>query len=100
MTYAFVGHGVNSDALGLHAYPSDLDIYLFFAVHNYLTATGDWVCAPLAVHSILRYSQAFLNETINFHPRDSAILPPGSNGKTTLTSAQLIPVQARQCWII
>jgi hypothetical protein len=41
MTYAFAGHGHHSDALGIHAAPSDLDLFFLLALSEYLAATGD-----------------------------------------------------------
>lgn len=48
MTYAFVGHGIRSSALDLHAYPSDLDIFLFLGVAEHVITTGDysWLTQP------------------------------------------------------
>ncbi len=69
MTYSFVGNGVASSALGLHEYPSDLDIYLFFALQEYLSVTGDF---------------DFLSESIPFHPKNSSSFPPGAQGYTVL----------------
>ncbi|MFO0612422.1 MAG: hypothetical protein U0414_07535 [Polyangiaceae bacterium] len=40
-SYAFQGHGVLDDALGLHAQPSDLDLFFLWALGEYLGATGD-----------------------------------------------------------
>lgn len=40
-SYAFEGHGMLSDALGLHDQPSDLDLFYFLAMIEYLGATGD-----------------------------------------------------------
>ena len=41
ISYAFQGHGMLDDALGLHARPSDLDLFLLLALGEYLGATGD-----------------------------------------------------------
>lgn len=65
MTYAFAGYGVCSSALGLHAFPSDLDLYLFLALVEYLSATGDY---------------DFLNTSLPFYPANSTALPPGAAG--------------------
>jgi len=40
-SYAFQGHGKLDDALGLHAAPSDLDLFFLLALHEYVGATGD-----------------------------------------------------------
>lgn len=40
-SYAFQGHGKLDDALGLHAQPSDLDLFFLLAMVEYLGATGD-----------------------------------------------------------
>ena len=40
-SYAFQGHGVLDDALGIHAKPSDLDLFFLWALAEYLGATGD-----------------------------------------------------------
>lgn len=66
--YSFTGYGVNEGAT-LHEHPSDLDIYFFLGLSEYLAATGD---------------RAFLAESVDFHPKGSASLPPGANGKTVL----------------
>ncbi len=55
-SYAFQGHGVLDDALGLHAHPSDLDIYFLFAVSEYVGATGDL---------------PFLEEVAPYYPKDA-----------------------------
>jgi hypothetical protein len=48
----------------------DLDLSLFLAVAEYISATGDY---------------DFLEEgSIQFHPKDASDLPPGAAGKTTL----------------
>ncbi len=38
--YAFQGNGVLDDALGLHAKPSDLDLFFLWAVSEFVGATG------------------------------------------------------------
>ncbi len=53
-TYAFQGHGVLDDAVGLHASPSDLDLFFLLAMHEYLGATGDL---------------AFLDERVSYFPK-------------------------------
>lgn len=68
-TYSYTGHGVNEDALGLHRYPSDLDLFFLLGLSEYLAATGD---------------RAFLYQEVDFHPRDASTLPPGAQGKTVL----------------
>ncbi len=40
-SYAFQGHGVLDDALGIHAKPSDQDLFFLLAVSEYVGATGD-----------------------------------------------------------
>jgi len=70
MTYSFVGNGVCSTALDLHAWPSDLDIFLFLAVNEYLSATGDF---------------GFLKEELPFHPKNETLIrPKGADGWTVL----------------
>ncbi len=59
--YAFAGHGFHSDALGLHAAPSDLDLFFLLALSEYLAATGDW---------------AFLHAEVPFYPRGARPKPP------------------------
>ncbi|MBK8020623.1 MAG: hypothetical protein IPK19_04120 [Chloroflexi bacterium] len=41
LPYSFVGHGAHDNALGLHAGPSDLDLFFLLAIGEYLAATGD-----------------------------------------------------------
>jgi hypothetical protein len=53
-SYAFQGHGRLDDALGLHARPSDLDLFFLLAMNEYLGATGD---------------MAFLDERVSYFPR-------------------------------
>lgn len=53
-SYAFQGHGMLDDALGLHARPSDLDLFYLLAMVEYLGATGD---------------VAFLDERVSYYPR-------------------------------
>jgi hypothetical protein len=42
---------MRSDALGLHEWPSDLDLFLFWAVAEYVSFTGDmaWLASILAI---------------------------------------------------
>ncbi len=40
-SYAFQGNGVLDDALGIHAHPSDLDLFFLWALSEYVGATGD-----------------------------------------------------------
>eukprot|EP00698_Gefionella_okellyi_P021336 TRINITY_DN6891_c0_g1_i1.p1 TRINITY_DN6891_c0_g1~~TRINITY_DN6891_c0_g1_i1.p1 ORF type:complete len:684 (+),score=140.43 TRINITY_DN6891_c0_g1_i1:869-2920(+) len=67
--YAFGGHGVTSDALGLHAYPSDLDLALMLAIVEYVSATGD---------------EGLLFQHVPYYPANSTAFPPGANGTTIL----------------
>jgi Glycosyl hydrolase 36 superfamily, catalytic domain/Glycosyltransferase family 36 len=55
-SYAFQGHGRLDDALGVHAKPSDLDLFFLWALTEYLGATGD---------------RAFLDEKISYFPRSA-----------------------------
>ncbi|CAF4696544.1 unnamed protein product, partial [Rotaria sp. Silwood2] len=41
LPYSFAGNGMIADALGLHAKPSDLDIYFLWGLAEYISATGD-----------------------------------------------------------
>ena len=52
-SYAFQGHGMLDDALGIHSAPSDLDLFFLLAMIEYLGATGD---------------MAFLDEPISYYP--------------------------------
>jgi hypothetical protein len=56
LTYAFQGHGQLDDALGLHKDPSDVTIFLLFALGEYLGATGDL---------------AFLDQTMPYYPLEA-----------------------------
>jgi hypothetical protein len=56
ITYAFQGHGMLDDALGLHKDPSDVTIFLLWALSEYLGATGDL---------------AFLDEKMPYYPIDA-----------------------------
>ena len=40
-SYAFQGHGMLDDALGVHAKPSDQDLFFLLALTEYVNATGD-----------------------------------------------------------
>jgi len=57
--YSFAGHGMHEHAT-IHRYPSDLDLYLFLALGEYLGLTGDL---------------AFLDEANAYHPKGA---PPPS----------------------
>ncbi|MCC6526222.1 MAG: hypothetical protein IT373_26485 [Polyangiaceae bacterium] len=54
IAYAFQGHGVLDDALGLHARPSDLTLFLLWSLGEYLGATGDlaFLDAPMPYHPV------------------------------------------------
>ncbi|MBA3868064.1 MAG: hypothetical protein H0X30_02835 [Anaerolineae bacterium] len=65
--YSFVGHGLHSDAMGIHAEPSDLDLFFLWALAEYLAATGD---------------MDFLNDDVDFYP--SGVRPFAVPGITTL----------------
>ncbi len=67
ITYAWVGFGQISSALGLHALPSDLDIFLIMALSRYIAFTGD---------------VDFLNESVPFYPSACESVPPGAQGTT------------------
>lgn len=56
ISYAFQGHGMLDDALELHKAPSDLTIFLLWAIAEYIGATGD---------------VAFLDEPMPFYPKES-----------------------------
>lgn len=55
-SYAFQGHGMLDDALGLHEAPSDLTLFFLWAMGEYVGATGDL---------------AFLDEEAPYWPRDA-----------------------------
>lgn len=55
-SYAFQGNGMRDDALGLHAAPSDLDLFFLWAISEYLGATGDL---------------AFLDAKVPYWPREA-----------------------------
>jgi len=65
--YAFAGHGFHSDAQGIHAAPSDLDLFFLLALSEYLAATGDL---------------AFLDVEVPFYPRGAR--PASPLGSTVL----------------
>ena len=70
MWYAIAGYGKVSPALDLHRFPSDLDIFLFFAINEYISFTGD---------------TSFLTDTnVPFYPKSSDSLPPGANSTSVL----------------
>ncbi len=71
--YAFAGAGWQSDALGVHAKPSDLDLFFLLALSEYLAATGDL---------------DFLSEPAPFYPLGDPTLPPGARGITVLDHAR------------
>ncbi len=56
ISYAFQGHGMLDNALGLHKAPSDLTIFLLWGISEYIGATGD---------------VAFLDEPMPFYPKES-----------------------------
>jgi len=58
-SYAFQGHGMLDDALGVHAAPSDLDLFFLLAMVEYLGATGD---------------VAFLDERTPYYPISASSL--------------------------
>jgi Glycosyl hydrolase 36 superfamily, catalytic domain len=66
--YSFTGYGVNEGA-SLHNSPSDVDLFFFVGLSEYLAATGD---------------RAFLGDHVAFHPKTSSFLPPGANGTSVL----------------
>ncbi|MCA9637994.1 MAG: hypothetical protein KC420_18325, partial [Myxococcales bacterium] len=66
ITYSFTGHGINEGAT-LHEHPSDLDLFFFVGLAEYLAATGDL---------------ALLDESVDFYPRGSQ--PPPSAGDDTI----------------
>ncbi len=55
-SYAFQGHGMLDDALGIHTAPSDLDLFFLWALSEYVGATGDL---------------AFLDATMPYYPREA-----------------------------
>lgn len=69
ISYAFQGHGVLDDALGLHAAPSDLTLFLLWGLTEYLGATGDlaFLDAPMPYHP----PQAVPGATTWDHLRDA-----------------------------
>jgi len=67
LPYAFAGHGFHSDGGGIHARPSDLDLFFLLALNEYLAATGDL---------------AFLDAQAPFYPRGTPC--PWVEGTTVL----------------
>jgi hypothetical protein len=67
MTYAWGNVGERSDALGLHEWPSDLDLFLFWAVAEYVSFTGDvaWLSSIL---DHLRTAAAHLIGSVGLGP--------------------------------
>lgn len=67
MTYAWGDVGMRSDALGLHEWPSDLDLFLFWAVAEYVSFTGDmaWLASIL---DHLRVAAAHLIGSVGLGP--------------------------------
>lgn len=55
-SYAFQGHGVLDDALGIHASPSDLDLFFLWGLGEYIGATGD---------------VSFLDASVPFYPKEA-----------------------------
>lgn len=53
-SYSFQGNGVLDDAEGIHRAPSDQDLFFFYAITEYVNATGD---------------EGFLDAPAPFHPR-------------------------------
>lgn len=71
ITYAFAGHGLLTDGMGIHTKPSDLDLFFLLGLCEYISATGD---------------TAFLDEEIPFYPVDAT---PLSGGITVLDHARV-----------
>lgn len=55
-SYAFQGHGMLDDAMGIHAAPSDLDLFFLWALSEYVGATGD---------------ELFLERRVPFYPKEA-----------------------------
>ncbi|GMU60327.1 MAG: hypothetical protein AMXMBFR34_20900 [Myxococcaceae bacterium] len=55
-SYAFQGHGMLDDALGIHNAPSDLDLFFLWALTEYVFATRDF---------------GFLDQAVPYWPRES-----------------------------
>lgn len=72
IAYSFTNVGMTEGA-GIHNEPSDIDVFFLLGLSEYLSATGD---------------TAFLDETVDFHPKNSAALPPGARGRTVLDHAR------------
>jgi hypothetical protein len=68
-SYAFDGHGMLDDALGLHRAPSDLPLYFLWALTDYIWATGD---------------ENLLDERVDYWPKGSV---PNATGFTHLQDA-------------
>ncbi|MCA9662391.1 MAG: hypothetical protein KC486_28890, partial [Myxococcales bacterium] len=66
ITYSFTGYGVNEGAT-IHEQPSDLDLFFFTGLAEYLAATGDY---------------GLLAESVDFYPRGSQ--PPPFAGDDTI----------------
>ena len=69
LSYAFQGNGMLDDALGLHSAPSDLTLFLLWALTEYVEATGD---------------ASVLDEPVPYWPTESV---PGATGWTHLHDA-------------
>jgi hypothetical protein len=69
ISYAFQGHGMLDDALGLHVGPSDLPIFLLWGLSEYVGATGDvaFLDAPMPYHP----RGALPDATVLDHVRDA-----------------------------
>ncbi len=54
ISYAFQGHGMLDDALGIHSKPSDLTLFLLWSLSEYIGATGDtaFLDAPMPFYPI------------------------------------------------
>ncbi|MEW5739078.1 MAG: hypothetical protein AB1938_09130 [Myxococcota bacterium] len=68
-SYAFQGHGMLDDALGIHNAPSDLDLFFLWALTEYVFATRDF---------------AFLDRPAPFWPKESR---PGATVRDHLHDA-------------
>lgn len=69
--YGLAGHGKGT-SMGLHRYPSDLDLFFLMALSHYLAATGD---------------KEFLREMVPFYPKE-APPPKGIASNTVLDHAR------------
>ncbi len=72
LPYAFAGYGAHSSALGVHAAPSDLDLFLLLALNEYVAASGD---------------AGFLNANVPYYPRGA--LPAAPRGTSVLDHVRL-----------